>query len=373
MGLAGCTGSDDDADLTVGLSIPLSGDFSGNGAQYQAAFETWEDKIEEQGGIDGHDVELRYDDNDSQEDQASRIANQYVDDEVDFVVSAYSSPLARAMAGPLEQAGIPFVTTGSNNDEIHAESDTMYMFEPPVDRRAEGNVLENEGVTEVAALVVDLGWARIMHDRFVEDIAPQHGIDVVYEDVHATDIDDFSSFILQAEESDADAIITTNYPEDVVNVLRSMTSQGYEPEFVSSHTANLPSVGEQLGDTVEGLCVPTCYAETFDTHENDDFPDRFREVRSSDEIELDVNAANGYGVLQTFEQAVENAGPDPESINESLRNDEFDTVIGTTTFDDRGVQEGFWSLEQWHSDSSLELVWPDDEATGDFIHPKPWN
>lgn len=371
-GSGGNGGGGDGESLSIGLSVPLSGEFSSLGTIYNTAFDAWKQNVGDQ--IGDRSVEFVVEDNQSTESRASKIANRFASQEVDYVVNAYSSPLSRAMAPPLEEAEIPLVTTGSLNYEIHQGFDYMFMFEPPLARKGAGQLLERNDVSKVAAIAVDLGWARLSQNRFIDDVAPDHGLDVVYDDVHARDTEDFNSFMLKAQNNGAEAVISTNYDHHVVNMVRSMQSQNYQPKYVDSQTATAASVGNQLGGAVKGLCAPTLYMQQFDTPDNQEFKQTFREIRKSGEVSLDYHAALAYGSLQCFEQAVTDGGVTAGAdVRSYLLDNEMGTVAGNASFDDQGIQDGIpWSLLQWQNDSETKLVWPDDRATTELRFPKPW-
>ncbi|MFC5973533.1 ABC transporter substrate-binding protein [Halomarina salina] len=378
-GLAGCTalsgGGGGGDSLTIGISVPLSGDFSNLGSIYETAFDAWEQNVEDSGGLDGTSVELRKEDNQSSESQASEIASQFANDEVDYVVNAYSSPLSRAMAPALEDAQIPLITTGSLNYEIHQGFDYMFMFEPPLARKGAGSILsQHDDGKKVAALAVDLGWARLSQKRFVEQVAPDNGLEVVYSATHARETTDFDSFMLRAKQAGAQSFVATNYSHHVVNMVRSMAARNFTPKYVDAQTATAASIGNDLGSLVEGLAAPTMYMQQFDTAGNEEFLETFKSIRSSEEISADYHAALAYGALQTFEGAYANAGSaEGSELQQQMMNSEFETVAGTASFNENGVQDGIpWSLLQWQDTKSKQLVFPEERATGDVTWPKPW-
>lgn len=358
--------------LKIGLSVPLSGEFSSLGTIYNTAFKAWKKNVNSK--IGGKSVKVLTEDNQSTESRASKIASRFVSKDVDFVVNAYSSPLSRAMASPLEKAKIPLMTTGSLNYSIHQGFDYMFMFEPPLARKGAGDILKNHDVTKVAALAVDLGWARLSQKRFINKIAPKHNIDIVYKDVHARDTSDFDSYILKAKNNGADAVVATNYSHHVVNMVRSMQAKSFTPKYLDCQTATAATVGDKLGNVVKGMAAPTIYMKQFDTPGNKQFKKTFKKIRKSKEVSLDYHAALAYSSLQSFQKAVTDGGvTDGKKVRDYLMNNEIGTVAGKAAFNKNGVQSGIpWSLLQWRNSSDKKLIWPDDRATANTIFPKPW-
>ena len=376
-GLAGCTalsGSGGGGGLTIGLSVPLTGDFSTLGSIYETAFDAWKKNVDDAGGIDGKSVEFVKKDNQSQESRASKIASQFANDGVDYVVNAYSSPLSRAMAPALNKEQIPLVTTGSLNYEIHQGFEYMFMFEPPLARKGAGSILSQRDAKKVAALAVDLGWARLSQKRFVQEVAPANGLEVVYSATHARETTDFDSFMLKAKQAGAEALVSTNYSHHVVNMLRSAAAKNFKPKYVDAQTATAASVANDLGKLVTGLTAPTLYMQQFNTSGNQQFLKTFKNIRESKEISADYHAALAYGALQTFEGAYTAAGSaEGPKLQQQMLNKEFETVAGKASFNENGVQDGIpWSLLQWQDTKSKKLIYPSERATADVMWPKPW-
>ena len=59
-------------------------------------------------------------------------------------------------------------------------------------------------------------------------------------------------------------------------------------------------------------------------------------------------SATYYASLQVLEQAIEGVGKaDREAVVDYIKNNSFDTVIGTISFDENNNSERYWSVGQW--------------------------
>jgi branched-chain amino acid transport system substrate-binding protein len=368
------TGTPGKESFEVGVIVPMTGNFSSLGSLYRPAFEAWAQLINEQGGVDGHEVNVRFEDNESTEQRTSRIGTQFASDGVDFMINAYSSPLTRAAGNVAEQEQIPLFSTGSVNYEIHAGFDYVFEFEPPFARRASGSLLDGN-VSKVACWAVDLGWAKLGQQAFIDDIAPQHDLEIVYEDTHARDQRDFSSFVLKALNNGAEAAVITNYPEHVVPQTRQISSSEWSPTYVSQTTASSGDIYDQLGaEVMEGLAVPVLWTKSMNRHEmTEPFIETYESL--TDVSDAEYHGALGFGALQVFGEAIRALGNDAKdtaTLQQWFMDNTAPTVMGESKFDDRGVQVGFpWSEAQWHGQDT-PLIWPDDVAEAEFIYPKQW-
>ncbi|MGH3392779.1 MAG: ABC transporter substrate-binding protein [Actinomadura sp.] len=73
--LAGCgkpsssgSGSDSGEPVTIGISLPLTGDFSQPGTQAKRGYEVWANMVNAKGGLLGRKVELKITDDASNQD-----------------------------------------------------------------------------------------------------------------------------------------------------------------------------------------------------------------------------------------------------------------------------------------------------------------
>jgi branched-chain amino acid transport system substrate-binding protein len=100
----------------------------------------------------------------------------------------------------------------------------------------------------------------------------------------------------------------------------------------------------------------TLYPDARDSPEAADVVARFRATN----FEPAAATLNAYAVVQVWAQAAEKAGTvDAEPVAEALRAGEFDTVLGTIGFDEKGDVMGF--------EPFIWYVWRD----GDFTPLEP--
>jgi len=75
--------------------------------------------------------------------------------------------------------------------------------------------------------------------------------------------------------------------------------------------------------------------------------------------------------VQILAQAIEEAGTlDRDVIRDTIAAGEFETVIGSVTFNADGTGNVLDPLIQWQN-GKMELVWPAEHATAPLIYPAP--
>src|SRR5713101_2357345 len=92
-GTAGATPSPA-APITIGVSVSLSGDFSGDGKALQQGYDLWAEDVNAKGGLLGHQVTMKYvDDASSTQQVVTNYQNLITQDKVALVFGPFSSLL----------------------------------------------------------------------------------------------------------------------------------------------------------------------------------------------------------------------------------------------------------------------------------------
>ena len=95
---AGCGGDDESGDsgepMTVGLSLPLTGEFSQPGKAAQQGYQVWAEAVNKEGGLLGRQVELEIKDDGSDQNTVVADYNALIQkDDVDLLLGTFSSLL----------------------------------------------------------------------------------------------------------------------------------------------------------------------------------------------------------------------------------------------------------------------------------------
>ena len=85
----------------------------------------------------------------------------------------------------------------------------------------------------------------------------------------------------------------------------------------------------------------------------------------------DLLTGPAYACVQLFAAAIEKAGTlDRAAVRDAMASIDTNTVIGPVTFNEDGTGNVLNPLIQWQN-GQLELVWPPEQATQDFVYPAP--
>ncbi|MFP4635888.1 MAG: amino acid ABC transporter substrate-binding protein, partial [Nitriliruptoraceae bacterium] len=257
-------GEDDDP-ITIGVSLPLTGDFSEPGKGVQNGYDTWAEKVNEDGGLLGREVELIYRDDGSDPNQVvSDYESLITSDEVDLIFGPFSTRLVVPAAEVAEDFDMLFLEPAGAAPEVFEQGfENLFYTAPAVadthyDYLAEYilELPEEEQPQTVAVASLDdpfaQGTAYGLRDRLEEE-----GFEIVADEVYPPDQTDFSSVAARIADSDADLFIGGTQFEDAVGLTRSFQELGYQPQMAAFSTApTLPEFPEAVGDAAEGLLSP---------------------------------------------------------------------------------------------------------------------
>lgn len=385
--LAACGGDDngggDDGDgpIRIGISLPLTGDFSEPGEGVQRGYEIWRDMVNEEGGLLGREVELIIMDDQS---NADRVVSDYealiTEDEVDLVFGPFSSRLVLASARVVDEYGMLFVEPAGASEEIFEAGYPNLFYAAPAVANDHYNYLfdhimslpEGDRPQTAAYAAMDDPLAQGTAYGLKEKLE-EAGIETVVDEVYPPNTTDFSGIAAALASADADLLVGGTQYQDAVNLIVALQQLNYQPRMAAFSTApTLPEFKEALGENVEGVLAPTGYSAEADYETNAEFVERVAELYDRIPSEDEANAFTTGQVVQAAVEAVccAEQGDCQQELIDWLHENEVDTVVGRLGWDDAGRPNGAHFIQQ-HVNGEPEIVLPAEQATAEFIHPKP--
>jgi branched-chain amino acid transport system substrate-binding protein len=376
-------GGDDGGPITVGVSLPLTGDFADPGAGIQRGYELWAEQVNADGGLLGRDVELTFLDDGSEPDKAvadyERLITQ---DQVDLVFGPFSSRLVIPTSEVAEREQMLFVEPAGASPEVfergleylfyaapatadrHGELVAEYLLDLPADQRPTG----------VAYTKLDDPFAMPIAEG-VQAQLEEAGIPTVLDETYPPEQTNFQPLAAQIRDSGADVLIAGSQDVDAIGLVRALRELGHELDLVMMSTGpTLPDFDEEVGGA-EGILAPVGYTVEAAYPSNAEFVAAYRDKHGEDPSE---DPANGYTVGQIVGQAVEEVGcADPSAdcqtqLRDYVRETTFDTIVGPIGFDETGAPTGNHMILQWQQGEIEIVLAPEEDAvTAEIVHPKP--
>jgi branched-chain amino acid transport system substrate-binding protein len=384
--LSGCGadgGSDDSSDdpIVIGISLPLTGDFSEPGKGVQRGYEAWAKVVNDSGGLLGRKVELKILDDQS---NADRVVSDYEQllgkDSVDLVFGPFSTRLVVPSARVAEEYGMLFVEPAGAAKAVFEQGFKNLFYAAPAVANDHYNHLAERILAMPDGQRPKTAAYAAMDDPFAQGTAyglkeklEKAGIKTVVNEVYPPNTTDFGSIAAKIASSKADMVVGGSQYQDGVNLIVALQQLNYQPKLAAFSTAPTePEFAKAIGNKTEGVLSPTGYTQDAKFPSNVEFVKKYTAQFGSPPEE---DQANGYTTGQVVAAAVKavgcaEQGDCQKKLVEWVRKNEVETVVGPLSWDDKGRPKGAHMIQQWIG-GEIQIVLPEDVKEADFIYPKP--
>ncbi|PID75146.1 MAG: ABC transporter substrate-binding protein [Deltaproteobacteria bacterium] len=342
--------------VKIGCVYIMSGPFSAYGQFAKQGAELAVDEINAAGGINGHQVEVVFEDSTGKPDVAIRALRKLVfQEKVDFLAGLDSSGVAKTVTPSIPQLKTPLIITHAATPDVTGSVCNRYVF------RISLNLPQN--VKAAALLAAESGaktWTTIGPDyafghqsweyfeKYLKELKPDASFlpkdQVAFPPFKTTD---FNPYINKILKSGADGVLVSLWGGNLIDFIRQADEMGFfdGKRQVLATLGAATEVLSALGDKMpEGLWVGTRYWFLANpAKKNTDFvkayKDRFGDYPS-------YNAHGAYSAIYAYKAAAEKAGSlDKDKIIEALEGLTVDLPIGPVTIrpeDHQGLTDVAW-------------------------------
>jgi branched-chain amino acid transport system substrate-binding protein len=387
LAAAGCGGDDDEGDggeasgepIRIGISLPLTGEFSQPGKFARQGYEVWRDTINEQGGLLGRPVELVIRDDASDQNTVVADYNALISREnVDLLLGTFSSLLNLPASAVAEKNQMLYVEPAGGAPEIFERGFQYLFFAQQATADHQGDLFvdyilglpENERPQTAAYPSIDDPFAVPVIES-IRDKLEAGGVETVYEDIYPLGTSNFDAIASEVAAAKPDLVAHGAVFDDGVGFIRALEKVGFQPTFLFETSA--PTQAEQFSGAVgventEAIFYAISHSPEANTPGNEEFvaayEKRFKEPPPED-------AADGFATAQVLQAAVEDVGSidDQAALADWLRENEVETILGPLSWDERGAPEGQFLIGQWQN-GKQEIILPEEAATTDTIIDK---
>ena len=369
--------------IEVGASIPLTGKFGSLGSQVKVGYDYAIADINAAGGVYvaeyNANIPLRLTSYDDESDPTKAVNNlEQIFSEQNPVayLGGAASGMHAATTAIAEKNKVPYLGVSFAWWNIHQRG-YKYLFSPfpkSPDQARDVFAALNEMIaleerpTKVAIFQEKTDWGNELGGLFKADAKPA-GYEVVYYAEYAPGTTDFSTLILEAQAAGADALLGMPSTPDGMAIVKQMSELGWAPKFTLLVRApDAATWGEATGTAGDFV---TMFAGW---HNGENFPG-VAEINAKHQADFgrpaDILVGPAYACVQILADAIGRAGTlDRDAVRDALADTDMMTVIGPVTFNADGTGNVLNPLVQWQN-GQMQLVWPVDQKTADFMYPAP--
>ena len=130
--------------IVIGISLPLTGDFSQPGGEAKRGYEVWQKQVNAKGGLLGRQVQLKIvDDASSQDTVVSDYTKLITQDKVDLLLGTFSSLLNYPASAVAEKNQMVFVEPAGGAPKMFTRGFKNLFFAQPATAPHQADVFVN--------------------------------------------------------------------------------------------------------------------------------------------------------------------------------------------------------------------------------------
>jgi branched-chain amino acid transport system substrate-binding protein len=375
----GSAASDDP--IVVGISLPLTGDFSEPGKGVQRGYEAWVKMTNDKGGLLGRKIELKILDDQSNADRVVADYEQLIGkDQVDLVAGPFSTRLVVPAGRVAEEYGMLFVEPAGAAKQVFEQGFKNLFYAAPAVANDHYNHLAEYLLAMPAEQRPKTAAYAAMDDPFAQGTAyglkdklQAGGIRTVVDEVYPPNTTDFGSIAAKIAASKADMVVGGSQYQDGVNLIVALQQLRYQPKLAAFSTAPTnPEFAAAIGSKTEGIVAPTGYTQKAPYPSNKEFVEKYTAQFGSAPEE---DEANGYTTGQVVSAAISavgcaEQGECQKKLVDWVRKNTVETVVGPLSWDETGKPKGAHMIQQWVG-GEIQIVLPAGAKETTLVYPKP--
>jgi len=281
----------------------VSGPFSGNNAEYgeiwRNAMELARAEINGAGGIAGRQLELQYEDTQSDPRQSVPVAQKFVGDETILAeLGDFASPASMAASPIYERAGM--VQFGFTNSHPDFTKGGEYMFSTTLSQVQDAAFLAKTAVERFggkqAVLYRNTDWGKVTNDLYVQAVADLGG-QVVANENYLENERDFRSLLAKVNDAQPEVVTLISYYTDGALLAQQARQVGIGAQLVANGACNSPQFLELGGEATEGVVTTTVFFPGAPRPEAVPFVEAYRAAHGQDPDSFAALAYDGVKIL----------------------------------------------------------------------------
>lgn len=242
--------------ITLGHIGTYSGIIGGILQGGDAAIQVWASWVNDNGGLNGHRVEVITADDQGDPARYQQLARDMVENRGVIAFVGNNQPLSASGArNYVEQQGIPLVG-GDGASDVWFESPMYFGNTAPYSVLSQGAAAAAvaEGNTRIASAYCGEAPACAEFDAGLAEGAADGGYQIVYRAEVSLAQPDYTAECIQARDRGATAFLLAVESSSISRFARSCSQQGYNPLYLTAGLATTNSLAED--PNVDGLIAP---------------------------------------------------------------------------------------------------------------------
>jgi branched-chain amino acid transport system substrate-binding protein len=342
-----------EADIRIGVAGPMTGVYAWAGDRYLRGTGLAVEDLNAKGGVLGQRVELISGDDFCDVDQAAALAHKLASDGVVFVAGHWCSHASISAAKVYETAKIMMISPSSASAKLTDEGGPnvfrVYGRDDRQGAMVADYLVDHWAGKGIAILDDGTTWGAGVADGARHRLQ-ERGVTLAVDETITPDKPEYSDVVSRMQTAGVEVLFLGGYHREAGLILRQARDQGYDLQLIANSAMALEDFPMIVGPGLEGT-VMVAVTDMRSSSQATDVVERFR-AQGHEPAGVTLNA---YAAVEVWAQAVEAAGSlDFDAIVEAMHSRQFDTVLGTIGFDEKGDITGFepWQWFVWQADGT---------------------
>lgn len=324
----------------IAMCGPLTGPGAQYGQSYKNSLEILRDKINAEGGIDGHMLEIDFYDDKQDPKETLNVANLIIaDGGYIAMIGSQTSSCSMAAAPVMQRAGIPMIAPHASHSDYAKTGDYCFSLQMPNSYEARVQhewAIDYLGAKRVAIIYSNDDWGLQNVDAATA-ACENKGVELVAAETFiAGNTKDFSPIITKVKEANPDYIYLAVLYSDACLLIPQMKMLDLNCTLVGTNTLYKTEFIDVVGEDAEGIYIPNNFSTLHHTEEY-----TYLEQAIAEKVDggiVDSYVSHAWDALSVLVKAIREVGTDGAAIKDYLANmDSYEGVAGTFVFDGNGA------------------------------------
>lgn len=343
--------------ISIGLSAPLTGNYSEYGTNWKKAMDIAVEKINAKGGVKGRPIQIVAEDSKSDPKDSAQIAQKLASDpKIVATIGDFTSTACMAAQPIYERAGLVQLSPTASHPEFAPKSQWSFGI---IGTQAEEGAfmadytVKRDGKKKVAVLYINNDWGIAAQQHYIKR-AKEDGAEIVAVENYFDRDKDFTGVLTKLRGSKPEALYIATMYNDGALMSKQREKLGWGDVTVfGPGSLYSPKLLELGGSAVEGLRTSTIFMETDPRPEVQEFIKVFKARNNN--VAPNMFAAIAYDAITIMANTIEKAGTDRKAIRDELaKMQNFVGMTGKFGFTERRdvkreyhylvVKNGAWTL-----------------------------
>ena len=319
--LAGCGSSADDkgssdsgeAVFKIGGTGPLTGDYAIYGKAVQNGIELAAKEINEAGGINGVQIEYKFEDDEADAEKAVNAYNTLKDWGMQIMVGATTSGACESVVAETANDNMFQLTpSGTSLNAVQYDNAFRMCFSDPAQGTVSAQYIAKNNLAKKIAVIYDSSntYSSGIYENFAKE-AKNQGLEVVSAEAFTAESNkDFSVQLQKAKDNGAEMVFLPIYYQEASLILAKAKEMGYAPVFFGCDGMDgILSLNNFDTSLAEGLMLMTPFSADAEDEKTQNFVKAYEEAYGDTPNQF---AADAYDAVYVVKAAAEKAELTPD-------------------------------------------------------------